>query len=113
MEYEFSNITIDEVGRHKLIFLRQGKDYINDAEWDNSKIINGEDNSKVVKNKAKDASGQWTEEWSNKNLERWAKKQGKRGAHEWHEQWYKKVKCLSKKKDEQGRELDEYESDGS
>lgn len=79
LEYEFKNLTIDEIGNNKLVFIRKGKDYINDSEWDNIKTVDGNDGSQVVKNLAKDSGGQWTEEWSNKNLERWAKKEGKRG----------------------------------
>ena len=113
LEFEYKNITIDQIGQHKTIFLRQGKDYINDAEWDNIKTVDGNDGSKTIKNKAKDKSGEWCDEWSNKHLEKWAKKNGKRDNQEWHEEWYKKHKYLPKKKDEDGNELDEYESDGS
>lgn len=52
------------------------------------------------------------EEWSKKGLERWVKKQGKSGNQQWHEQWYKKLKFISKKKDEDGNLLLEDDSDG-
>lgn len=110
LEYEYKNITIDEIGNNKIIFIRKGRDFINDSEWDNSKEVNKKDSYTVVKNLAKDSGGEWTETWTNKSRERWTKKEGKRGGQSWNEQWYKKIKNI-KKKDEKGKELDAYDSD--
>ena len=83
MEFEYKNLTIDEIGKNKLVFIRKGKDFINDSEWDNVKNVEGKNIS--VKNLAKDSGGEWVEEWSNKDLERWTKKEGKRGGQQWNE----------------------------
>jgi len=72
LEYEYRNTTVNLIGQNKTIITRSGADYIGEAEWYNTKNIDLSDNSIVVKNWAKDVGGEWTEEWSNKGLERWA-----------------------------------------
>ena len=110
LEYEYKNITIDEIGKNKVVFVRKGRDFINDREWDNVKEVNRNDGYTLVKNLARDSGGEWTETWTNKARERWTKKEGKRGGQQWNESWYKKIKNI-KKKDEEGKELDAYDSD--
>lgn len=92
---------------------RKGKDFVNNEEWHNSKTYDYNTKVEKVLNKASDSNGDWSEQWDKVNLERWCEKTGRRGAHTWKEKWYKKVFALSKKKDELGREVDGYESDGS
>jgi hypothetical protein len=45
LEYEYKNLTIDEVGKNKLVFIRKGRDFVNDNEWDNIKTVDGNDGS--------------------------------------------------------------------
>ena len=111
MEYEYKNITLDEIGKNKVVFIRKGKDFINNNEWYNIKEVNNNDGYTMVKNLAKDPGGEWTEEWTNKKRERWTKKEGKCGGQQWNESWYKKVKDVNKKKDEEGNDLDAFDSD--
>jgi len=79
LEYEHKDITIDEIGNNKILFIRKGRDFINDNEWDNTKEVNKKDEYTLVKNLARDSGGEWTETWTNKSRERWTKKEGKRG----------------------------------
>ena len=37
------------------------------------------DNSQICHNKGKDLEGDWSEEYGKRGLERWAKKEGRRG----------------------------------
>ena len=119
LQWEYSNETVDLIGQSKLIYIKKGTDYDNGDEWDFQKEEITSENSEYVKNHAKDLHGEWSESWTRKREERWAKKSGFRigddGAktNEWNEQWYKKVKALSKKKDDEGNELSGEESDGS
>lgn len=113
LSWQYTNTTVDDVATGQIVYTRVGKDFISQKEWDNTKIYNKTDKSEEVKNNAKDAAGEWFETWSKKKLERWATKEGERGPHSWKEEWYKKVKALSKKKDALGNELESEESDGS
>ena len=103
LQWEYSNETIDLIGQNKLIYIKTGKNYDNGDEWDFQKEEITNENSEYVKNHAKDLNGEWSESWTRKRKERWAKKQGFRigpdgiKTNEWNEQWYKKVKKLSKK----------------
>lgn len=112
LEWEYRNSQNENVAENITIINRKGQDYQNGAEWYNTLEYNGNDKSRTAKNWAKDNGGEWSEEHSNRGKERWAKKKGQRGGQEWYEEWYKKCKTLPKKKDEDGNELDEYESDG-
>ena len=78
-------MTIDEIGNNKILFIRKGRDFIQDTEWDNTKEVNKKDSYTLVKNLAKDSGGEWTETWTNKSRERWTKKEGKRGGQSWNE----------------------------
>lgn len=77
--------------------------------------MNQIEKSEVVENTGKDGhGGHWSDTWTKKGLCRWAEKVGVRDGQSWKESWYKKIKCFSKKRDENGVAIpDEYESDGS
>lgn len=96
-----------------MVMTKQGKDFTNGDEWHNIKIYDHKTGVEEVTNTAKYGDDEWTENWRKVGLERWCEKSGRKGRRQWNEKWYKRVFALSKKKDEQGRELDEYESDGS
>ena len=114
LAWEYTNTTVEDIGKAKITYTRIGTDFINGDRWENTKKYFKNDHSEEVVNKATDATGEWLETWKKRNLERWAKKEGKRGSHVWKEQWYKKVKKLSRKKDvATGVELDGEDSDGS
>ena len=72
-------------------------------------------------NKGKNPDGEWYESWTRRDKESWAMKVGIHKGKHWKEQWYRKIKEYSKKKDEETGEVvvnpetgsEQYESDGS
>lgn len=115
LEWEHITTTIDDLTTNKIIQKKIGKDYVENQEWDNERLIDhgGDKKRETVKNKGIDAEGSWKEEWKRKGLEKWCKKEGNKAGMQWNEQWYQRMKCYSKKKDENGVELSGDESDGS
>lgn len=107
LDWEYRNSQNENVAENITIINRKGQDYQSGGEWYNTLEYNGNDKSRNAKNWAKDNGGEWSEEHANKGRERWAKKKGQRGGQEWYEEWYKKCKTLPKKRDEDGKELDE------
>lgn len=100
--WEYTNQTLEDLCAGKVSYSKKGKDYVNGDEWSNLKNFDYNADEEYVANYAKDAGGDWQETWKKVKLERWCQKTGKRGAHQWNEKWYKKIKALSKKKDELG-----------
>ena len=74
METNHEGVKLEKV-YHK----REGHDYLNGAEWENTKVFNKQDKSEEVLNKAKDKNGAWSETYSKKGKERWSSKEGFRG----------------------------------
>lgn len=115
LAWDTINETVDDIPNGKVIFQKEGKDTDSGAEWNHKRILNQIEKSEVVENTGKDGhGGHWSDTWTKKGLCRWAEKVGVRDGQSWKESWYKKIKCFSKKRDENGVAIpDEYESDGS
>lgn len=60
--------------------IKKGVDYVSNSEWNNIKTWKESAGREEVVNHAKDAEGEWTDEWKAIGRERWAKKRGHRGA---------------------------------
>lgn len=119
LDWEYTNSTIDLIGKHKTISIKKGIDYANEQDWHFEKHLDASDKSEVVTNRAKDLDGEWKETWTKKLRERWANKEGYRNnadghkSNEWTEKWYKKVKHRKSKKGEDDPQSDDSEIEES
>lgn len=115
LEWDTVNETVDDMANAQLEFVKEGRDNQDGARWKNRRTVHQVDKSEVVVNAGEDGhGGNWSETWTKKGLSRWAEKVGVRDGQHWKESWFKKVKALSKKRDETGCAVEgAYESDGS
>lgn len=113
--WDTCNETIDDISNSIIVFKKEGKDLSSDAVWNHKRTVYQNDKVEVTENTGEDGhGGYWKETWTKDGLKRWAEKIGMCEGQHWKEKWYKKVKRLSNKKDENGVIIpDEYESDGS
>lgn len=119
IEWRYQNITIDDIPNQQLIYLKEGNNNKTNETWNFKRLVKPVDKFEEVFNEASDNCSKWIETWTKRNLERWAYKEGFRDGQFWKETWYKRVKALSKKRDQDGNIVknpetgsDQYESDG-
>jgi len=95
LAWEYKNTTTETIEgdekTERIYHRREGHDFVSGEEWENTKRYTKHDNSEEVVNRAKDASGEWSESYSQNGRERWSKKEGRRGGQQWREQWYRRA----------------------
>lgn len=83
LAWEYKNTTTETIEgddkTERIYHRREGHDFVSGEEWENTKRFTKHDNSEEVVNRAKDASGEWSESYSQHRRERWSKKEGRRG----------------------------------
>jgi len=83
LAWEYKNTTTETIEgddkTERIYHRREGHDFVSGEEWENTKRFTKHDNSEEVVNRAKDASGEWSESYSQHRRERWSKKEARRG----------------------------------